>query len=218
MSLLSLNVSEAFDNISHTWLLHNMQKRKVLIMLLNWVRDFLRECRTNLMIDEYTLSKWQTEVRILQDSFLSLILYLFYNVNLLENCDDIRLHTSITDFVNDVNILTYSDSTERNCKKLKEIYYKCERWYKTHDSHFNINKCELIHFSRMSQRYNMKYEIELINHQISAKADIRVLSVQLNLRLQWQLHVRQLQVKLVTQIKIIQTLTEFTWEASVEAE
>ena len=126
-SLLNLNVSEAFDNVSHTRLLYNIRKRRVLALLLNWIKDSLRERRTTLTINEYTLLDRRAKVNISQNSFLSFILYLFYNVDLLKNYDDIRLRTSIIDFVNDVNILIYSDSTKRNCEKLKEIYRKCEK-------------------------------------------------------------------------------------------
>ena len=153
---------------------------------------------------------------ISQSSFLSFILYLFYNVDLLKNYDDIRLHTSIIDFVNDVNILTYNDSTKRNCEKLKEIYRKCEKWCETHDSRFDVDKCELIHFNRTSRKHNMQQRIELIECQIDAKTNIKVFEIQLNFKLCWQLHVRQLQIKLIIRTKIIQTLTKFTWEASIK--
>ena len=148
-------MSKTFDNVSHARLLHNMRKRRVLTLLLNWVKDFLRERRTTLTINEYTLLERRTKVNISQNSSLSFILYLFYNVDLLKNCDDIKLRTSIIDFVNDVNILTYNDFTKRNCEKLKKKYRKCEKWYKTHDSRFDVNKCELIHFNKTSRKHNM---------------------------------------------------------------
>ena len=43
-----------------------------------------------------------------------------------------------------------------------------------------------------------------------------MLDVQLNFKLRWQSHVRQLQIKLITRTKIIQTLTRFTWKASMK--
>jgi len=71
--------------------------------------------------------KRNVNVNISQDSLLSSILYLFYNVNLLEVCDDIKLRTSFTDFINDINILIYKKFMKRNCKVLSEIYDKCEQ-------------------------------------------------------------------------------------------
>ena len=142
----------------------------------------MRKRRTILTINEYTLLERRAKVNISQNSSLSFILYLFYNVDLLKNCDDIRLRTSIIDFVNDVNILTYNDSTKRNCEKLKEIYRKYERWCETHDSRFDVDKCEFIHFSKTSRKHNMQQRIEWFECQIDAKINIRMLDVQLNFK------------------------------------
>jgi len=73
------------------------------------------------------MMKCNVNVNISQDSLLSLILYLFYNANLLKACDDIKLRTNFINFVNDVNILTYEKFIKRNCKVLSKIYDKCEQ-------------------------------------------------------------------------------------------
>ena len=42
-----------------------------------------------------------------------------------------------------------------------------------------------------------------------------MLEIQLNFTLRWQFYVKQLQIKLIIRIKIIQTLTRFTWETAM---
>ncbi len=126
ISLLSLNEKSAFNNVMHSRLLHDMKRRKVLRLLLEFVKNFLRNRRITITINDYMMTKRSMNINILQDSSLLSILYLFYNVNLLKACDDIRLRTSFTDFINDVNILTYKEFMKRNCKVLSEIYDKCE--------------------------------------------------------------------------------------------
>ena len=163
-SLLSLNISKTFDNVSHARLLHNMRKRKIVALLLNWIKNFLKKRRTTLIIDKYTLLERRIKINILQSSFLFFILYLFYNVDLLKNCDDIKLRTSIINFVNNMNILIYKNFTKRNYEKLKEIYRKCEKWCETHNSRFDVDKCEFIHFNKTSRKYNMQQKIELIEY------------------------------------------------------
>ena len=107
-------------------LLHNIRKRRVPILLLYWVADFLEERRTILAIGGFTLEERTANIGIPQGFPLSPILYLFYNADLLEICNNIRLRTSATGFVDDINILTYSESTEENCEKLSKVYEKCE--------------------------------------------------------------------------------------------
>ena len=50
--------------------------------------------------------------------------------------------------MDDVNILTYSESTEQNYKKLAEIHIECQKWARKHGSQFCSDKYELIYFSR----------------------------------------------------------------------
>ena len=144
---------------------------------------------------------------------LSSILYLFYNINLLKACDDIRLKTSFTDFINDINILTYKKFMKCNCKVLSKIYDKCEQWSKMHDIKFLKTKHELIHFTRIFKWFNMNVDVKLMKHQINLKSNIRVLKVQLNFKLKWVTYMHHVQAKLVIKQKIMQTIIEFTWDS-----
>jgi len=72
------------------------------------------------------MMKCSINVDISQDSSLSSILYLFYNVNLLKACDDIKLRTNFTKFVNKINILIYKEFIKCNCRVLNKIYDKCK--------------------------------------------------------------------------------------------
>ncbi len=215
VSLLSLNEKSAFDNVMHSRLLHDMKKRKVSRLLLEFVKNFLKDRRIMIIIDDYMMMKHNVNVDISQDSSLSLILYLFYNANLLEACDDIKLRTNFTDFVNDVNILTYEEFMKCNCKVLSEIYDRCKQWSKMHDIKFLMTKHELIHFTRTSKWFNMKVDVKLIKHQINLKSDIRVLRVQLNFKLRWVIYMHYVEAKLVIKQKIMQTIIKSTWDSSM---
>ncbi len=182
VSLLSLNEKSAFNNVAHNRLLHDMKKRRVLKLLLEFVKNFLRNRRITITIDDYTMMKRSVNVDISQDSSLSSILYLFYNVNLLKAWNDIRLRISFTDFINDINILIYEKFMKRNCKILSEIYDRCEQWSKMHDIKFSKTKHELIHFTRISKWFNMNIDVELMKHQIDSKSDIRILNFSIELQ------------------------------------
>ena len=213
--LLSLNEKNAFDNVMHSRLLHDMKKRKVSRLLLEFVKNFLRNQRITITIDDYMMMKCSVNINISQDSLLSLILYLFYNMNLLKACDDIKLRTSFTDFVNDINILIYKEFIKRNCRVFSEIYDRCKQWSKTHDIKFLMTKHELIQFMKTSKWFNMKVDVKLTRHQINWKSEIRVLRVQLNFKLKWVTHMHHVEAKLVIKQKIMQTIIKFTWDSSM---
>ncbi len=215
VSLLSLNKKNAFDNVTHSRLLHDMKKKRVLRLLLKFMKNFLRNWRIMITIDDYMMMKRSVNIDISQDSLLSSILYLFYNMNLLKAWDDIRLRTSFTNFVNNINILIYEKFIKCNCRVLNEIYDKCEQWSKMHDIKFSKTKHKLIHFIRIFKWFNMNINVKLMKHQINLKSNIRVLKVQLNFKLKWVTHMHHVKAKLVIKQKIMQTIIEFTWDSSM---
>jgi len=111
----------------HSRLLHDMKKRKVSRLLLEFVKNFLRDQHITITIDDYMMMKCNVNINISQDFSLSLILYLFYNANLLEACDNIKLRTNFINFVNNINILTYKEFMKCNCRVLSEIYDRCKQ-------------------------------------------------------------------------------------------
>ena len=215
VSLLSLNKKSAFNNVMHSKLLHDMKKRTVSKLFFKFVKNFLKDWCIIIIIDDYIMMKCSMNVDISQDSSLSLILYLFYNANLLKACDDIKLRTNFINFMNDVNILTYKEFMKCNCRVFNEIYDRCEQWSKMHDIKFLMTKHKLIHFMKISKWFNMKVNVKLIKHQINLKSDIRVLRIQLNFKLRWVTYMYHVKAKLVIKQKIIQTIIEFTWDSSM---
>ena len=84
------------------------------------MKNFLKNKSTTLIIENHTMRKRKINVNILQNSSFFLMLYLFYNANLLKSCENVKLHFNIIKFVNDINILMYNESTEQNYKMLKK--------------------------------------------------------------------------------------------------
>jgi len=213
--LLSLNKKNVFNNVAHSKLLHDMKKRRVFKLLLEFVKNFLRNWCITITINDYTMMKRSMNIDILQDSSLSSILYLFYNINLLEVCDNIRLRTNFINFINDVNILTYEKFMKCNCRVFSEIYDRCKQWLKTYNIKFSKTKHELIHFTRIFKWFNMNVDVKLIKHQIDSKSNIRILRVQLNFKLKWVIYMHHVEAKLVIKQKIMQTIIESTWDSSM---
>ena len=120
ISFFSLNVNDAFDNMSHFRFLYNIKKRKISDKLLKWMKNFLKNRSTTLIIENHKMTKRRINVNISQNSLFFSMLYLFYNANLLKSCENVKLCFNVTEFVNDINLLTYNESTEWNCEMLKK--------------------------------------------------------------------------------------------------
>src|SRR5438034_4710356 len=100
-------------------------------------------------------------MRISQDLSLLLILFLFYNVELLKIYNSIQVKVSNLTFINDINLLIYKLITKRNCKQLKAIYDRYFFEAKKYEILFILKKYILIYFSK--KRFNMKILIQLKN-------------------------------------------------------
>ena len=182
--------------------------------------DFLKNRETEIRLGEFTLKSSRVDTGIPQGLRMSPILYLFYNVDLLDICENITLRTSGSGFIDDVNILTHSKSTEQNCKNLERIHLACEEWAIRHGSSFNIKKYDLIHFSRSPKRFNMKASINITtanaNVEVLPKIEVRILGVYLDPALRWKPHLRAVEAKAISQLNALKTITGSTWGAPLE--
>ena len=157
--------------------------------------------------------EFAVRTEISQSSLLSLILYLFYNADLLNICNWPRTNTSSLGFIDDVNILTYRKSIEKNCTMLEIIHKKCKKWADQHEAVFAPHKYELIHLSKSSQ-FNMSATVTINTQIIKLKSNIRVLGLQINIRLKWGAHIQKIQKKMINQSMALTKISTSTWGAT----
>ncbi len=132
----------------------------------------------------------EINANISQRFLISLILFLFFNASLIEKCKALKIKIEVLDFVNDINILAYDRFIEEICRTLSRVHDICAKWACTHDATFASEKYELTHFIRKSKRFDMMISIQIESSVIKLKSDVRVLKVQLNMKLQWSVHLR----------------------------
>ncbi len=63
--LLNLNEKSAFNNVTHSKLLHDMKKRKVFKLFLKFVKNFLRNQCITITINDYIIIKRSMNINIL---------------------------------------------------------------------------------------------------------------------------------------------------------
>ena len=126
-SMLSLDVSGAFDTVNHRRLLDNLRLKAIPGWLIRWIRAFLNKRSTTLLIDNETTPAYQLTAGVPQGSPLSPILFLFYNSPLLVALDQPRQRLHPLGYADDVNLLTYDETAEANCKRLEQAHKMCLR-------------------------------------------------------------------------------------------
>lgn len=145
MAALSLDISGAFNNVSHARLLHNLRKRGVGAPLLTWIASFLTDRTTLLKLPDYTGATEPINVGIPQGSPLSPALYIVFNADLVEHLAE--LGTTIA-WIDDTTIVVEGDTFEDVALRLQEASSRCKLWSTRHAAVFDPRKFQLIYFRR----------------------------------------------------------------------
>ncbi len=149
---------------------------------------------------------------ISQRSFILSILFLFFNASLIKKCEALKIKIKVLDFVDNINILVYDRFTAEICRTLSKTHDVCAEWARTHDATFASEKYKLTHFTRKSKRFDMMTSIQIESSVIKSKSDVQVLKMQLNIKLRWDAHLRQIEMNHITRMLTLSCLKVFTWE------
>ena len=120
--VLSLDIARAFNTVNHLRLLDNLRKKRVPMWFVRTIGSFLEGRSTTLIVDGKETTPRKLNAGVPQGSPLSPILFLFYNAPLLEAVQQPDTPILPLGFADDVNLLTYSDSTTINCFNLESAH------------------------------------------------------------------------------------------------
>ena len=199
-----LDLSKAFDSVSHTILLKKLEFYGVRGVILEWFKNYLTTRQHFTEINGIKSSLKATKCGVPQGSILGPLLYLIYvndienatSLNILSFADDTTLFKSasnIPELVRDVNIQLQNLSTWFNANKL------C----------LNVSKSNFMLFFPQNHFENRLYNnlnISINNiqlNQISSwtnKNTIKFLGLQLDQHLTWNPHICALSNKVSNQL------------------
>jgi exonuclease III len=213
-SLLSLDISGAFDTVVHERLVAIIRRLGFPDWLQGWVRSFLAERSTTLLVNNVESEAFEVRAGVPQGSPLSPILFLLYNEELIRTCNQPSLGIHSLGFMDDLNILAYSGSTEQNCARLSRVHGRCQAWALRHGIAFAPHKYELIHFTTARKKHNLQASITLDSIVKEPTRSVRVLGVWLDPKLKWSAHAAIARQKGVAAIAALRRVTTSTWGAS----
>jgi hypothetical protein len=138
------------------------------------------------------------------------MIYLFYNADLIDACNQERDAMSTGD-IDDVAILVSGNTTEQACDTLDKILEKAQRWATPHASVFAPNKFQLTHFTRAQKRNDTKRAIQTEWDETQPTATCKYLRLTMNSKLHWKEHVEKIRRKATKIVTALSCLGGSTW-------
>lgn len=212
-SLLLLDVTGAFDNVSHERLTHNLRKRHIHPTITGWIGSYLRDRTTEIRLSEGTTEPIPANTGIPQGSPLSPILYLFYNADLLDigGPDDL-----VTGYIDDTSILVTGDTKTGNTETLRKIHEKAAEWARRTGSVFAPQKYEMVHFAKGKKDLEPEAPLDLPTARVQPSKTARLLGVILDKKLSGLPHAERLRERATISIRGMQAIAGSTWGITLQ--
>jgi hypothetical protein len=213
-SLLSLDITGAFDRVVRSRMVHTLRMKGIPERLAEWVRTYMTDRTTTMVLSDMETAETAVVAGVPQGSPLSPILYLFYTAELLDACNNRNERLSASAFMDDTTLLAYGPSTESNCRTLVRAHDCCLGWARRYGASFAPEKYELIHLTRKPKKFNMQAQLQLGEITKNPSISVRVLGVWLDPKLRWGEHVKVVKRKMITQTNALLRTTASTWGAT----
>ena len=149
-SVLFLDVEGAFPNTATTRLIHNLQKRRVPAAIVRYIEQLLTGRKTRLKFDDHVSEIINITNGIGQGDPLSMLLYIIYNADLLDLPDNSQLENTVG-YIDDITLMAIGSNFEETTNCLKDMMVKEDgrlQWSAQHNSHFEVTKSAILHFTR----------------------------------------------------------------------
>ena len=141
---------------------------------------------------------------------VSPILFLFFNTPLIKGYKRLELLVQTGGFVDDIHLLAYSKSTERNYQILEKAYRKYARQAAIYSATFAPIKYNLVYLTRKPKKVNLIITVRLRIVLIQPDLVIRVLGLQVDTKIRQGLYLVKTKAKIVNQKRALTCISAST--------
>jgi len=185
-SVLFFDVEGAFPNAVPERLVHNLRKRQIPQRYVDFIQTMLVGRTTFLKFDDHTSKAIQIDNGIGQGDPLSMVLYQFYNADILDI--PTQPGESASAYVDNALILAVAPNFERTHQIISDMMSReggIYDWSLTHNSPLEHSKLALVDFAHVSSAKERPVLI-LPDTTITPTASTRYLGVMIDQHLNWK--------------------------------
>ena len=184
--VLFLDIEGAFPNAVNGKLIANLTKRHVPTALVEFISNMLEGRKMRLKFDDHESDYINIDNSIGQGDPLSMVLYQFYNADLL---DIPSAPTEVAAaYVDDTILVATTKTFEDTHKILVEMMTRKNgvlQWAKEHNSKFELLKLALVDFTHQSKKV-CRPPLQIADTTVEATKSVKYLGVYLDQHLSWK--------------------------------
>lgn len=198
-----MDLSKAFDALSHEILLQKLQYYGVRGICLDWFRSYLSN-RKQFTVYNYNNSQLRDiDTGVPQGSILGPLLFLIYINDIVNSCNDPHFIL----YADDTSLLASHKDMNVLIETLNENLAKITKWFKCNKLSLNVSKTQCILFKRGGMQYDMdNISLQIDMNPLEFYESVQFLGVTLNSKLSWNDHINSVCLKVSRFIGIMNRL------------
>ena len=201
VGLASLDLSKAFDSISHQHLLEKLAKLGLDKTSLQWCKSYLAERKQKTKFKKYTSEEHEVTSGVPQGSILGPIFFICFTNDMAENFEDCK----IISYADDTQIIVSGNSKYQVKIKLENLIRKAQNWYTQNSLMNNAGKTEILLIGKKLTKKENPIYIEVFEEgkvkKLEPKKYIKILGVYIDDQLNWDQQIQNVRKKAINSIR-----------------
>ena len=199
IGIASLDLSKAFDSISHSHLIEKMKKIGLNTSSLQWCTSYLENRKQKTKFKKFTSGEDKVTSGVPQGSILGPVLFICF----MNDMADIFGDSKVCSYADDTQIIISGSSAKQVKAKLEELINRAQKWYTNNSLQNNAGKTEtmIVGNKNNAEKIYIKVSENGKIKKLEPKKSIKILGIHIDEQLNWNEHIQNVRNKATNSIR-----------------